>query len=93
MHGLGDDAWRVTEMCLKVCIRRDVPGAADVAVVLARHRLPRVRAHAIRLLGVAGDTEHLRAAREAEADPDLAVRRAATRALDLITIRLDLPDP
>ncbi|KRF18852.1 hypothetical protein ASG90_02865 [Nocardioides sp. Soil797] len=90
--GLEDEAWRVAEMCLKVSSRRELAAAGDAAVRLSSHELPRVRAQAVRVLGVAGDTEHLDAVRGAEADPDGNVRRAAVRALDLMSIRLDVVD-
>lgn len=93
LRGLDDDVWRVAEMCLKVGSRRELPGAADAAMGLARHGLPRVRAQAVRLIGVAGDTEHVTVVRGAQADPDPAVRRAADRALSLLATRLDLVDP
>ncbi|MGA9746076.1 MAG: hypothetical protein WBQ50_01335, partial [Nocardioides sp.] len=40
LGGLGHEAWRVAEMCLKVSAHRDLP-AGDDAVRLARHELPR----------------------------------------------------
>jgi HEAT repeat protein len=89
---LSDEAWRVAEMCLKVAARRDLP-AAEGAVPLAAHELPRVRCAAVRVLGVCGDTEHVAVVLAAVDDPDLQVRRAAARALDLLTRRLDLPGP
>jgi HEAT repeat protein len=92
LGGLDDEAWRVAEMCLKVAVRRDLPQAADGAASLAAHELPRVRGQAVRLLGVAGDTEHLPAVRAALDDPDGDVRRRAARALDLMELRLDLPE-
>ncbi|WP_067435267.1 HEAT repeat domain-containing protein [Nocardioides jensenii] len=91
--GLSDGSWRVAEMCLKVSSRRELPQAGDAAVSLAHHDLSRVRAQAVRFLGLAGDTEHVEAVRRAEEDPDHAVRRAAVRALDRMAIRLDLVDP
>jgi hypothetical protein len=92
LAGLDDEAWRVAEMCLKVAVKRDLPQAADGAASLAAHELPRVRGQAVRLLGVAGDTEHLPAVRAALDDPDGDVRHRAARALDLMELRLDLPE-
>lgn len=91
--GLADPSWRVTEMCLKVSSRRELAAAGDPAATLSRHELPRVRAQAVRFLGLAGDTEHVATVVRAEDDPDGNVRRAAVRALDLMAIRLDLVDP
>lgn len=88
--GLGDEAWRVAEMCLKVATRHEIAEAADGAVRLAGHELARVRGHALRLLGVAGDTEHVATVRHALEDPDEDVRRHAARALDRLDQRLDL---
>jgi hypothetical protein len=90
LAGLGDGAWRVAEMCLKVAALRELP-AGDQGVRLARHGLPRVRAAAVRALGVAGDVEHVEAVRTALGDEDQEVRCAADRALGRMTGRLDLP--
>jgi HEAT repeat protein len=89
LDGLADEHWRVAEMCLKVCARRELPCGED-GVRLARHELPRVRAAAARALGVAGDTEHVAAVRDLTDDPAEDVRRAASRALERMEARLDL---
>ena len=91
LDGLDDPAWRVAEMCLKVAARRGLP-AGDAAVRLADHELPRVRAAAMRALGAAGDVEHVEAAYAATSDEAEEVRRAAARALEHMSARLDLPD-
>ena len=91
VRGLDDEHWRPAEMCLKVSAARDLAEAADRAVGLAGHELPRVRAAAVRLLGRAGDTEHVTAVRSALEDPDSQVRRAAGLALERMVVRLDLP--
>ena len=88
--GLSDEHWRPAEMCLKVVAAHDVAGAGDGAAALADHDLPRLRAAALRALGVAGDTEHVGVVRDHLDDPDPAVRRAAARCLELLTKRLDL---
>jgi HEAT repeat protein len=90
LDGLGDGAWRVAEMCLKVSALRELP-AADDAVLLAGHDLPRVRAAAIRVLGACGDTEHVEVAVAGLDDPELEVRKAAARSVDALQRRLDLP--
>lgn len=90
LAGLGDAAWRVAEMCLKVSALRELP-AGDDAVRLSGHELPRVRAAALRALGAAGDVEHVDAVRNARDDETEQVRRAAARALDRMEARLDLP--
>jgi HEAT repeat protein len=88
--GLSDPAWRVAETCLRVAVRRELAEACDGAVRLAGHRLPRVRGHAARLLGVAGEREHLETVQRLLTDDDEAVRRHAARALERLERRLDL---
>ncbi len=89
---LADREWRPAEGALRVAARHEVAEAAPGAVRLTHHELPRVRATALRVLGAAGDTEHVPAVLEALEDPDRAVRRAAARALGRMSPRLDL-DP
>ena len=89
---LSDEAWRVAEMCMKVATLRELPGA-DAAVRLSTHELPLVRAVAMRLLGAAGDTEHVAAAMDGLGDPDPLVRRAASRAVRRLETRLDVTLP
>jgi len=88
--GLEDEAWRVAENCLKVATRREIGVAGPAVAGLAGHRLARVRAQAVRALGIVGDTEHVTTVLEAAADSDRAVRVAADRALRRLTERLDL---
>lgn len=90
--GLSDEHWRPAEMCLKVAARHHVGGAGDGAVALSAHALPRVRAQAVRALGVVGDTEHVVAVRVRLDDPAEEVRRQADRALERLASRLDLVD-
>ena len=89
LERLGDEHWRVAEMCLKVCALRELP-CGDDAVRLAAHDLPRVRAAAARALGAGGDVEHLGAVRDLLDDADEDVRRAAARALERAEARLDV---
>lgn len=93
VEGLADVHWRPAEMCLKVATRREIGEAGPGAVPLATHELPRVRANAVRCLGVVGDTEHVEAVDSALDDEEAAVRRAAARALTLMARRLDLEPP
>ena len=88
--GLADEEWRPAEMCLKVAALREVGTAGDGAVRLLTHELPRVRANAIRTLGLVGDTEHVGAVEPMVDDPDEGVRRQAHRALERLRERLDL---
>ncbi|MBS44853.1 MAG: hypothetical protein CMH83_17140 [Nocardioides sp.] len=83
LDGLGDEHWRPAEMCLKVAARHDVAGAADAALPLLGHDLPRVRAQVLRCLAVTGDPAdraHTGAVDAALDDPDPAVARQAERA-------------
>ncbi len=89
--GLGDPAWRVREMCAKVCARWEVGPAADACARLVADEVPRVRAAAVRVLGVTGEAEHADAIRSAFDDADPSVRVAAERALRTLRGRLDRP--
>lgn len=86
---LRDEHWRVAEMCLKVSVRHELP-CGDDAVRLASHTLPRVRAAAVRAIGVCGDTEHAAVLHDLAGDPSDDVRRAAARAGERLESRLDL---
>jgi HEAT repeat protein len=89
--GLADPAWRVAEMCLKVAALRELAEAGDAAVAYTRHELPRVRANAVRTLGLVGDTEHVDAVQAVLEDDDALPRKAATLAMRRLAARLDLP--
>jgi HEAT repeat protein len=88
--GLGDPHWRVAEMCLKVSGKRELAEAGDPATRLALHELTRVRATAVRTLGLVGDTEHLDTVVVSLDDEDSQVRRTARLALERLTLRLDI---
>jgi len=88
--GLADEHYRPAEMCLKVAARHDVAGAGPGAAALTTHELPRVRGHALRALGIVGDTEHVETVLAALDDPDDGVRRQAARAYEQMARRLDL---
>lgn len=90
VEGLRDPHWRPAEMCLKVSTRRELGPAGPLAQRLLDHDLPRVRAQALRALGVVGDTEHVTSVRERVVDGHPDVRRQAARALERMTVRLDL---
>jgi hypothetical protein len=89
--GLGDDHYRPAEMCLKVSARHEVAGSGPGAAALTAHAMPRVRANAVRTLGVVGDTEHADAVVAMLDDLDPAVRVQAARAYERMAQRLDLP--
>ena len=86
---LENPAWRVREMCAKVAARWEVAAAADACLVLVDDDTPRVRAAAVRVLGVAGEIEHADGIRQALDDPEPAVREMAERALRQLEDRLD----
>jgi hypothetical protein len=90
--GLGDDHYRPAEMCLKVSAKHDVAGSGPGAAALATHEMPRVRANAVRTLGVVGDTEHAEVVLAVLDDPESWVRVYAARAYRRMAARLDLPD-
>ncbi|MEJ7629243.1 MAG: HEAT repeat domain-containing protein [Nocardioidaceae bacterium] len=91
VQGLGDEHWRPAEMCLKVSSLRELAEAGVPAVSLTEHELPRVRANAVRTLGLVGDTEHVETVESALDDEDPLVRRAADLAMRRLNARLDLP--
>jgi hypothetical protein len=86
---LADPAWRVREMAAKVAARREVGQAGEALLPLAEDEVPRVRAAAVRALGLVGEGEALDVARAAQDDGDPAVHRAAELALRRLQQRLD----
>lgn len=84
-------AWRVREMCAKVAARWEVAAAADSCLELLDDDTPRVRAAAVRVLGITGEAEHAEGVRRSLRDPERTVRDAAERALQLLQDRLDRP--
>jgi hypothetical protein len=91
VRGLADEHYRPAEMCLKVSARHDVAGAGPGAALLVGHALPRVRAAAVRTLGVLGDTDQVDAVAGLLDDPEAGVREQAARAYERMARRLDLP--
>jgi HEAT repeat protein len=89
--GLDDEHYRPAEMCLKVSAKHDVAGSGPGAARRTRHELPRVRATAVRTLGVVGDTEHAEDVLAVLHDPEEWVREHAARAYARMARRLDLP--
>jgi hypothetical protein len=87
---LADPAWRVREMCAKVCALREVGAAADALGPLLADPVPRVRAAAARAVGAVGEAEHAPALRALLTDEQL-VRAPAARALRQLAARLDRP--
>ena len=78
--GLENQAWRVREMCAKVCAVREL----DASKALTRHTtdaVPRVRAASARALAAVGDEGSAAALTVMLRDPDKDVRRAAQQSL------------
>ncbi len=88
---LTDPAWRVREMCAKVCARWEVAPAADAVVALLGDEVPRVRVAALRVLGAVGEGEHAAVIRSALADPEVCVVAMAERMSLGLAERLDRP--
>ncbi|GAA4360469.1 HEAT repeat domain-containing protein [Angustibacter luteus] len=86
---LADPAWRVREMAAKVVARRELGQAGEALLPLVEDDVPRVRAAAVRALGLVGEVEALDAARDAQDDQDPAVHRAAELAVRRLQERLD----
>lgn len=89
--GLRDPAWRVREMCAKVCVRWEVPEVTDTCAELLDDEHARVRVAVLRVLAVVGEHEHAVGVHEALDDDDPSVRTAAERAWRQLERRLDRP--
>lgn len=89
-RGLGNQAWRVREMCGKVVAQRELP-LPDGVLPLLTDEVPRVRAVAARALGSIGEYEHVVPVRALLTDPEVEVRRAAGNAVRAAAVRLDRP--
>ena len=87
--GLRDSAWRVREMSARVTRARELEGSETALEALAADPIPRVRAAALLALGRVGEVEHGRLVARHLDDRELAVRRAAVRALAELSRRLD----
>lgn len=94
MQGLGDEAWRVREMCAKIVARHELGAAAPECARLAgEDEVPRVRVASLRALAVVGESEHAPIVLDALRDTDPSVVRAAERTLEAMEQRLDRPLP
>ena len=76
-------------MAAKVVARRELGQAGEALLPLVEDEVPRVRAAAVRALGLVGEVEALDAARAAQDDHDPAVHRAAELAVRRLQERLD----
>ena len=86
--GLGNQAWRVREMCLRVIAEREL-GHPELVVGLLVDEVARVRASAARTLGVVGTADQLDAVKALLKDADIDVRRQAGAALSALKARLN----
>jgi hypothetical protein len=84
--GLGNRAWRVREMCAKVCAQREV-GDAVLLAELTRDDHARVRAAAARALAVVGDQSNAEPLEALLRDFDKEVRRTAQHSLKTLKER------
>ncbi|MET1019603.1 MAG: HEAT repeat domain-containing protein, partial [Microterricola sp.] len=85
--GLGNQAWRVREMCAKVVLLRDLQVAPKL-VRLTTDENPRVRAAALHALAAQGTDEHVETIAQRLRDPEKSVRQAAQQARDVLRERL-----
>lgn len=85
--GLGDQAWRVREMCARVVLERDLPAVSEL-VSLTTDANARVRAAALRALAAQGSAEHQAVIARRFSDPDKSVRPVAQQARDTLAARL-----
>lgn len=79
-RGLGDQAWRVREMCARVVFLRGLPEQVALVALLS-DEVARVRAAAARALGEVGDASHLEALTLLLKDEEKEVRRSAHDAM------------
>lgn len=86
-----DPAWRVRHDVARVVAARQVGQAVPYLLPLLEHQPPRVRAVAVRAIGVAGEAEHAGPVAALSDDDDRTVRAAVERALDRMSARLDRP--
>jgi HEAT repeat protein len=85
--GLGNQAWRVREMCAKVVMLRELQTAPKL-VRLTTDENPRVRAAALHALGAQGSAENRATIEQRLRDPEKAVRQAAQQSRDALNARL-----
>jgi HEAT repeat protein len=85
--GLANRAWRVREMCAKVCAVRSV-GTPDALAALVTDDHARVRSAAARALAVVGDASSEEVLEALLRDPDKEVRRTAQQSLRALKQRL-----
>ena len=85
--GLGNQAWRVREMCAKVCALRAVGDPSSLAALTTDDHA-RVRSAAARALAVVGDSSSEAVLEALLRDFDKEVRRTAQQSLKALKQRL-----
>jgi HEAT repeat protein len=80
LAGLGNQAWRVREMCAKVCVTRRIGDTAAFTPLLV-DEVPRVRSAAALAIAERGTEADAEAIRPLLRDPDKEVRRSARDAV------------
>lgn len=91
LESIDNRAWRVREMCLKVCAERSI-GDQRLFTPLLRDENARVRSAAGRALAMVGDASMEGSIRSQLRDPDKNVRRAAGESLGLLLERVGPAD-
>lgn len=85
--GLGNQAWRIREMCARVVQLRDLQTAPKL-VRLTTDENARVRVAALHALAAQGTAENMDTITQRLRDADKTVRQAAQQARDALTARL-----
>ena len=89
-RGLGDQAWRVREMCARVVFLRRLDEQEALAALLT-DEVARVRGAAARALGEVGDGSHVEALTLLLKDDEKEVRRSAHDAMVRLEKRTTAP--
>lgn len=84
---LGNQSWRVREMCAKVCAAREIGEIAEIGV-LTTDEHPRVRSAGARALAVRGNAESIDTLELLLRDYDKEVRRTAQQSIKALRERL-----
>lgn len=90
LAGLENRAWRVREMCARVCGARGLDAARPLTR-LTTDAVPRVRAAAARALAALGDAASADTLTTMLKDPDKEVRRAAQQSIAALPARPEHP--
>jgi len=88
--GLGNQAWRVREMCARVVAERSLELAETLRPLLTDD-VARVRAAAARALGAVGEASDKELLANLFRDPEIDVRRGAEQATKQLTTRFAAP--